>query len=81
MWCVPLIAVLHAERRLHLAAAVTIVFTARTLWLVPHQGDLDLQLPWWQQLLASPYPLLGLALLAAQPSLSAARSSSASMIR
>ncbi|WP_371548420.1 glycosyltransferase 87 family protein [Streptomyces sp. NBC_00554] len=81
VWCVPLIAVLYAERRLHLAAAATVVFTARTLWLVPHQGDLDLQLPWWQQLLASPYPLLGLALLAAQPSLSAARSSSASMIR
>ncbi|MFE9769816.1 glycosyltransferase 87 family protein [Streptomyces sp. NPDC005808] len=81
VWCVPLIAVLYAERRLHLAAAVAVVFTARTLWLVPHQGELDLQLPWWQQLLASPYPLLGLAVLASQPSLSAASNSSASMIR
>nr|WP_240634730.1 glycosyltransferase 87 family protein [Streptomyces dengpaensis] len=79
VWCVPLIAVLYAERRLRLAAAVTALFTARTLWLIPHQGDLDLQLPWWQQPLASPYPLLGLWLLA-QLSVSAS-SSSASMIR
>lgn len=63
VWCVPLITVLYAEHRLQLAAAVTAVFTARTLWLVPHQGDLDLRLPWWQQPLASPYALLGLALL------------------
>ncbi|MHA5048672.1 glycosyltransferase 87 family protein [Streptomyces sp. SD15] len=63
VWCVPLIAVLYAEGRLRLAAVVTVLFTARTQWLIPHQGDLDLQLPWWQQVLASPYPLLGLALL------------------
>lgn len=64
VWCVPLLAVLIAEGRHRTAAAVTAVFLARTLWLVPHQGPLDLQLPWWQQALASPYPLLGLALLA-----------------
>lgn len=77
VWCVPLIAVLYAERGPRPAAAVTAVFAARTLWLIPHQGDLDLHLPWWQQPLASPYPLLGLLLLAQSP----ARSSSASMIR
>jgi len=81
VWCLPLITVLYAEHRPRLAAAATVLFTARTLWLVPHQGDLDLQLPWWQQLLASPYALAGLALLASQPSLSAANNSSASMIR
>ncbi|MFF7471001.1 glycosyltransferase 87 family protein [Streptomyces sp. NPDC008092] len=64
VWCVPLLAVLLAEGRTLLAAAAALVFTARTMWLVPHQGDLDLHLPWWQQTWASPYPLLGLALLA-----------------
>ncbi|WP_437114708.1 glycosyltransferase 87 family protein [Streptomyces longispororuber] len=63
VWCVPLLAVLAAERRYRLAAAVAALFTARTLWLVPHQGDRDLHLPWWQQPLAAPYPLLGLLLL------------------
>ncbi|MYR55275.1 transferase, partial [Streptomyces sp. SID625] len=47
------------------AALTSLCFTARTLWLVPHAGELDLRLPWWQQPLASPYALLGLALLAA----------------
>ncbi|MET7596427.1 glycosyltransferase 87 family protein [Streptomyces sp. NPDC005481] len=65
VWCVPLLAFLLAEGRTGLAALTTAVFTARTLWLVPHQGDLDLHLPWWQQLAASPYPLLAAALLAA----------------
>ncbi|MFE2040795.1 glycosyltransferase 87 family protein [Streptomyces sp. NPDC059477] len=81
VWCVPLIALLLARGRLALAAVTALLCTARTMWLVPHQGALDLQLPWWQQPLASPYALLGLALLlgaAAQPS---ARSSSASTIR
>lgn len=64
VWCVPLIAVLYADGRLRQAATVTAVFAARTLWLIPHQGDLDLRLPWWQQPLAAPYPLLGLLLLA-----------------
>ncbi|MCX4823953.1 glycosyltransferase 87 family protein [Streptomyces sp. NBC_01142] len=64
VWCVPLLAVLIAEGRLRTAAAVTALFLARTLWLVPHQGEQDLKLPWWQQPLASPYPLLGLAVLA-----------------
>lgn len=78
VWCVPLIAVLLAEGRTRLAYAVVALFTARTMWLLPHEGDLDLRLPWWQQPLAAPYPLLGLALLAAQLS---ARISSASTIR
>ncbi|MFE5032299.1 glycosyltransferase 87 family protein [Streptomyces sp. NPDC056683] len=64
VWCVPLLAVLLAEGRTLLAATAALLFTARTMWLVPHQGDLDLHLPWWQQAGAAPYPLLGLALLA-----------------
>ncbi|MGI5436101.1 glycosyltransferase 87 family protein [Streptomyces shenzhenensis] len=63
VWCVPLIAVLLAEGRIRLAALTAAVFTARTMWLLPHEGDLDLRLAWWQQPLASPYPLLALALL------------------
>lgn len=81
VWCVPLIAVLLAEGRSRLAAATALLFTARTIWLLPHEGARDLQLPWWQQPLASPYALcalLGLALLARYPS---ARISSASTIR
>lgn len=77
VWCVPLIAVLYAEHGPRPAVATAAVFAARTLWLVPHQGDLDLRLPWWQQPLASPYPLLGLVLLVQL----SARSSSASTIR
>jgi len=81
VWCVPLIAVLLADGRPRLAAATALVFTARTLWLVPHEGPLDLHLPWWQQPLASPYPLVGLAVLVLlRPQLSVS-SSSASMIR
>ncbi|MEU1073379.1 MULTISPECIES: glycosyltransferase 87 family protein [unclassified Streptomyces] len=64
VWCVPLLAVLVAEGRVRTAVAVAVVFTARTLWLVPHEGELDLHLPWWQQPLASPYALLALALSA-----------------
>lgn len=52
--------------------AVAVVFTARSLWLVPKHGDLDLRLAWWNQLPAAPYPLLALVLLAAV-ALSAAR--------
>ncbi|MGW3148796.1 glycosyltransferase 87 family protein [Streptomyces sp. NPDC001177] len=63
VWCVPLTAVLLAEGRIRLAALTLTVFTARTMWLLPHQGDLDLRLPWWQEPLAAPYPLLALALL------------------
>lgn len=87
VWCVPLLAVLLAEDGLRLAAFTATAFTARTLWLVPHEGDRDLHLPWWQRPLASPYPLLGPALVAAaalraaQPVLSSARISSASTIR
>ncbi|MFI1165909.1 glycosyltransferase 87 family protein [Streptomyces sp. NPDC020801] len=65
VWCVPLIAVLLAEGRRAWAAVTAVLFTARTMWLVPRDGDLDLHLPWWQEPLASPYPLLALALLAA----------------
>ncbi|MFD5097822.1 glycosyltransferase 87 family protein [Streptomyces albidochromogenes] len=63
VWCVPLLAVLVAEGRGRAAAAVAAVFLARSLWLVPHEGPLDLRLPWWQQPPASPYPLLALGLL------------------
>ncbi|MFG3021898.1 glycosyltransferase 87 family protein [Streptomyces sp. NPDC048254] len=64
VWCVPLLAVLLAETRTALALTAAALFTARTMWLLPHQGDRDLHLPWWQQPCAAPYPLLGLALLA-----------------
>jgi alpha-1,2-mannosyltransferase len=62
VWCVPLLAVLLAEGRTRTAALVALVFTARTMWLVPHEGALDLELPWWQQPLAAAYPLLALGL-------------------
>ncbi|MEX2969447.1 glycosyltransferase 87 family protein [Streptomyces sp. C184] len=70
VWCVPLLITLaaHTRRipwRRALLAAVTLVFAARTMWITPHAGDLDLHLPWWQQPFAAPYPVLGLALLAA----------------
>ncbi|WJY40105.1 glycosyltransferase 87 family protein [Streptomyces sp. P9-2B-2] len=70
VWCVPLLVALAARTRRDpwrraLLAAVTLAFTARTMWIVPHTGDLDLWIPWWQQPFASLYPLLGLALLAA----------------
>ncbi|WAM00236.1 glycosyltransferase 87 family protein [Streptomyces sp. Je 1-369] len=61
VWCVPLSAVLIAAGRPRVAAAVAVLFAARTFWLLPHEGDLDLHLPWWQQALASPYALLALA--------------------
>ncbi|MGV9255588.1 glycosyltransferase 87 family protein [Streptomyces sp. NPDC003697] len=64
VWCVPLIAVLLASGRRRWAALTALVFTARTMWMVPHDGDLDLRVPWWEQPLAAPYTLLGLALLA-----------------
>ncbi|MFD3585951.1 glycosyltransferase 87 family protein [Streptomyces sp. NPDC058683] len=64
VWCVPLLAVLLAETRTALALTAAALFTARTMWLLPHEGDRDLHLPWWQQPFAAPYPLLGLALLA-----------------
>ncbi|MEU8892117.1 glycosyltransferase 87 family protein [Streptomyces sp. NPDC048442] len=63
VWCVPLLALLLAERRFRTAAAVAFLFTCRSFWAVPHQGDLDVQLPWWQQPGLSPYPMAGLALL------------------
>ncbi|MEV5607925.1 glycosyltransferase 87 family protein [Streptomyces sp. NPDC052225] len=81
VWCVPLLAVLWAEGQHRTAVALAVVFTARTMWLLPHQGDLDLQLAWWQQPLASPYPILGVALVAAGCRQPSARSSSASTIR
>ncbi|MFB6436045.1 glycosyltransferase 87 family protein [Streptomyces sp. NPDC056411] len=70
VWCVPLLIALAAHTRTSrwrrvLLAVVTVVFTARTMWIVPHTGDLDLHVSWWQQPLAAPYPLLGLGLLAA----------------
>ncbi|WP_372347568.1 glycosyltransferase 87 family protein [Streptomyces sp. KL116D] len=80
VWCVPLLALLWAGGHRRTAWAVAALFTARSMWLLPHQGDLDLRFPWWQQPLACPYPLLGLAVLAAGAQLSASRSS-ASTIR
>ncbi|UUU23063.1 glycosyltransferase 87 family protein [Streptomyces sp. DSM 40750] len=64
VWCVPLLAVLWTEGHRRCAALVAAVFTARTLWLVPHEGTRDLRLPWWQGPLASPYPLFACVLLA-----------------
>ncbi len=94
VWCVPLIALAAGEGRARTAVMLAVVFTARTLWLVPHAGERDLQLPLWEQPLASPYALVGLAVLgwAARRSGRRAasvepdaqlpvRSSSASMIR
>ncbi|WP_404816964.1 glycosyltransferase 87 family protein [Streptomyces thermolineatus] len=68
VWCVPLLVLLAAEaggsrRRQAAVAAVAALFTCRSLWLVPKDGDADLHLAWWLQPFASPYPLLGLALL------------------
>lgn len=72
VWCVPLLVQLavHARRRRArwpwaVLAGTFVVFTARTMWLVPHEGAGDLRMPWWLQPAASPYPLLALALLAA----------------
>ncbi|MEU6809043.1 glycosyltransferase 87 family protein [Streptomyces sp. NPDC046831] len=92
VWCVPLIAVLLAAGHRRWAALTALVFTARTMWMIPHDGDLDLRVPWWQQPLAAPYTLLGLALLAVAarrlrpaagrpPGQLSARISSASTIR
>ncbi|MCM2427793.1 glycosyltransferase 87 family protein [Streptomyces sp. RKAG337] len=69
VWCVPLLALLAAHTRgvpwrRAAVLATAVAFACRSMWLTPHQGDLDLHLPWWQQPLASPYPLLGLAFLA-----------------
>ncbi|WP_202515056.1 glycosyltransferase 87 family protein [Streptomyces sp. SID161] len=73
VWCVPLLAVLLAEGRTRTAALVAVVFTARTMWLVPHEGALDLELPWWQQPLAAAYPLLALGLPLAYDSVTSRR--------
>ncbi|WP_443052951.1 glycosyltransferase 87 family protein [Streptomyces sp. NBC_01186] len=53
------------------SAGAVVVFAARTMWMIPKKGDLDLRLPWWQQPFAAPYPLLILALPAAAAALSA----------
>ncbi|GGV69486.1 hypothetical protein GCM10010499_18120 [Streptomyces thermoviolaceus subsp. apingens] len=63
VWCVPLIAVLLADGHRTGAALVALCFTARTMWLVPRDGDLDLHLAWWQQPLAGPYALLACGVL------------------
>lgn len=68
VWCVPLLVVLLAEGRTRTAVPVALVFTARTMWLVPHEGTRDLELAWWQQPLAAAYPLLALGLLIAYDS-------------
>ncbi|MFI5806469.1 glycosyltransferase 87 family protein [Streptomyces sp. NPDC051561] len=63
VWCVPLLALLCAERRFRTAAFLALLFTCRSFWAIPHKGDLDVQLPWWQQPGLSPYPLAGLVVL------------------
>lgn len=65
VWCVPLLVGLALAAPRWVTVTVAAVFTARTMWLVPKQGDLDLHLPWWHQPFASPYPLLALAALGA----------------
>jgi alpha-1,2-mannosyltransferase len=64
VWCVPLLLVALREARPYALLALAAVFTARSFWLVPKQGNGDLRLTWWQQPFASPYPLTALALLA-----------------
>ncbi|MET9495561.1 glycosyltransferase 87 family protein [Streptomyces sp. NPDC006552] len=81
VWCVPLLALLWADGRRRTTFAVAALFTARTMWLLPHQGDTDLHFTWWQQLLAGPYPLLGLGLVLVALGQPSASSSSASTIR
>jgi alpha-1,2-mannosyltransferase len=63
VWCLPLLALLVGERHFRTAAVLAVLFTCRSFWAIPHQGDLDVQLPWWQQPGLSPYPIAGLALL------------------
>ncbi|WP_347404584.1 glycosyltransferase 87 family protein [Streptomyces sp. MST-110588] len=70
VWCVPLLVTLGAyTRRVRwrraLLVAVAVAFTARSMWILPHLGFRALHLPWWQQPLASPYVVLGPAVLAA----------------
>ncbi len=62
VWCVPVVVVLVGEGRRGAAGVVALLFTARTLWLVPHAGSADLHLTWWQQPLASPYAVGGVVL-------------------
>lgn len=65
VWCVPLLILLAADAPRWVLRVTAVVFLARSLWLVPKAGDLDLHLAWWLQPFASPYPVLGLLLLAA----------------
>ncbi|MFJ1644832.1 glycosyltransferase 87 family protein [Streptomyces sp. NPDC088258] len=65
VWCVPLLAVLIAERRFRAACAAGLVWTAGGhLGMVPHAGEAEPRLPWWQQPLTSLYALSALVLLA-----------------
>ncbi|WP_233518538.1 glycosyltransferase 87 family protein [Streptomyces corynorhini] len=65
VWCVPLLAVLVAERRFRTATVVAVVWTVGGhLGMVPHGGEPGLRLPWWQQPLTSLYALSALGLLA-----------------
>jgi alpha-1,2-mannosyltransferase len=63
VWCVPLLALLLAEGRYRLSAVLAVLFTARSFWVFPHQGDTDIAYGLWAQPALSPYPLLGLVLL------------------
>lgn len=64
VWCVPLLLLALREARPYAVLALAAVFTSRSFWLVPKQGNGDLRFTWWQQPFASPYPLVALALLA-----------------
>ncbi|MFJ8044489.1 glycosyltransferase 87 family protein [Kitasatospora sp. NPDC096147] len=75
IWCVPLLVLLGAEAAQESARALAwrerrwawllggtaLVFFSHTLWVVPKRSGLGIE-PYWQPL-ASPYPLLGLAVL------------------
>ncbi|MET8470262.1 glycosyltransferase 87 family protein [Streptomyces sp. NPDC006422] len=63
VWCVPLLAATWSTGHRRAALALAALFTSRTMWLLPHEGPLDLHLPWYAQPLASPYPLATLLLL------------------
>lgn len=65
VWCVPILflSARHAPR--WVTCATGLVFVSRSMWLIPHRGDLDLRIAWWLQPAAAPYPLLGLLILVA----------------
>ncbi|MFE7316178.1 glycosyltransferase 87 family protein [Streptomyces sp. NPDC057555] len=70
VWCIPLLAALIARTRRNLwrwalVVALWFAFSSRSMWTIEHSGSRALHFAWWQQPLAAPYPMIGLALLAA----------------